>query len=84
MIVKKCVLYILILVFSIIFIGGCSANHGDGRDADTQRGNTDNKAEIVRDKNETNENLLKKYKIKLYPFVKTNLKEKKRILPAKK
>ena len=51
---KKYVLYILILVFSIIFIGGCSADHGDGRDADAQRGNTDNKTEIVKDKNETN------------------------------
>lgn len=63
MIVKKYVLYILILVFSIIFIGWCSADHGDGRDADAQRGNTDNKTEIVKDKNETNENLLKKYKM---------------------
>lgn len=53
---KKYVLYILILVFSIICIGGCSADHGDGRDADAQRGNTDNKTEIVKDKNETNEN----------------------------
>ena len=49
---KKYVLHILILVFSIIFIGGCSADHGDGRDADTQRGNIDHKAEIVKDKNE--------------------------------
>ena len=63
---KKYVLYILILVFSIIFIGGCSADHGDGRDADAQRGNTDNKTEIVKDKNETNENLLKKYNYKTY------------------
>lgn len=63
MVVKKYVLYILILVCSIMFIGGCSADHEDERVANTQRVNSDNKAAIVKDKNETNENLLKKYKM---------------------
>lgn len=60
---KKYVLYILILVFSIMFIGGCSPDHGDKRVADTQRVDIDNKPAIVKDKNETNENLLKKYQM---------------------
>lgn len=63
MVVKKYVLYTLILMFSVLFIGGCLSNNVDKQAADKQRVNIDNKAEIVKDKNELNENLVQKYKM---------------------